>query len=230
MTPARRALERLARTGTWPFTIDADDDGVNLRVAAPRLAFRHSFVGGPIARRARQPNQALLRACRDRKHSTATVLDLTAGWGIDALVLATHGFRVELVERHALLHAIVACAIERLAEDPERAAVAARMRCRHADCRDFLDSSARGRRFDCIYLDPMFPPHKSSARPGKEMQLLQLLTDNAGIETCFERALARARNRVIVKRPARAPALASREADIVYRDKTVRFDVYLTSV
>ncbi len=228
MTPARRALERLATAGPSPLEIDADANGTSLRLSSPRLEFRHSFVSGPIARRARQPNQALLRACRDRKRSIETVLDLTAGWGIDALTLAHHGLRVVLVEQAELLHAVVAHAIECLAADPERAAIAARMQCHHAESRDYLESLAPARRFDCIYLDPMFPPHKSGARPGKEMQLLQLLTENAGIEACFELALGRARNRVVVKRPARAPALTARQPDIVYREKTVRFDVYLT--
>ncbi len=228
-TPARRALERLARAGACPLEIEIADDGVRLRLDAPRLEFHHSFASGPIARRARQSNQALLRACRDRKRTIASVLDLTAGWGADALVLSSHGFRVDLVERDALLQAVVAYGIECLAADPERGAIAARMRCHLADSRDFLESLAPASCFDCIYLDPMFPPHKSGARPGKEMQLLQLLTDNAGIEACFELACDRARNRVVVKRPAKAPALVAREPDIVYREKTIRFDVYLTS-
>ncbi len=228
-TRARRALERLARAGACPLEIDPAGDGVRLRLDAPRLEFHHSFASGPIARRARQSNQALLRACRDRKRTIARVLDLTAGWGADALLLASHGYRVDLVERDALLHAVVAHGIECLAADPERAAIAARLRCHRADSRDFLESLAPTTRFDCIYLDPMFPPHKSGARPGKEMQLLQLLTDNAGIEACFELARERARNRVVVKRPAKAPALVAREPDIVYREKTIRFDVYLTN-
>ena len=229
MAPARHALERIAQAGACSFAIDIDTDGVRLRLDNPRIDFRHSFLRGPIARRARQSNQALLRACRDRKRTIASVLDLTAGWGADALVLARHGLRVDLVEREALLHAVVAYAIECLAADPEQAAIAARMQPHHADSRDYLESLAPARRFDCVYLDPMFPPHKSGARPGKEMQLLRLLTDNADIEACFELALERAGNRVVVKRPAKAPALVAREPDIVYREKTIRFDVYLVS-
>ncbi len=228
MGPARQALERIAQAGAYPFAIEIDADGARLRLDEPRLEFRHSFLSGPVARRARQSKQALLRACRDRGRTIESVLDLTAGWGADALVLASHGFHVDLVERDALLHAVVAYGIECLAADPENAAIATRMRSHHADSRDYLESLGPTRRVDCIYLDPMFPPHKSGARPGKEMQLLRLLTDNADIEACFELALARARNRVVVKRPAKASTLTARKPDIVYREKTVRFDVYLT--
>jgi hypothetical protein len=76
----------------------------------------------------------------------------------------------------------------------------------------------------------MFPAHKSSAKPAKEMQILQALTENRNIEACFELALARARKRVVVKRAAKAaPLLEQHKPDLVHRAKTIRFDVYLTA-
>ncbi len=66
-------------------------------------------------------------------------------------------------------------------------------------------------------------------QPGKEMQILQALTDNRDIETCFELALQKARKRVVVKRPARAAPISGTKPDLVYREKTIRFDVYLTA-
>ncbi|MCP4283565.1 MAG: class I SAM-dependent methyltransferase, partial [Gammaproteobacteria bacterium] len=75
----------------------------------------------------------------------------------------------------------------------------------------------------------MFPTHKSSAKPAKEMQVLQALTDNVEIESCFDLALQKAHKRVVVKRPAKAATLTALKPDIVYREKTIRFDVYLTT-
>ena len=75
----------------------------------------------------------------------------------------------------------------------------------------------------------MFPAHKSGAKPAKEMQILQALTDNSNIEACFELALARARKRVVVKRSAKAAPLGQHKPDLVQRAKTIRFDVYLTA-
>ena len=57
---------------------------------------------------------------------------------------------------------------------------------------------------------------------------MQALTTNLDIESGFELALQKARKRVVVKRPAKAPALTAVQPDIVYREKTIRFDVYLT--
>ena len=75
----------------------------------------------------------------------------------------------------------------------------------------------------------MIPNHKSTAKPAKDMQILQHLTDNKNIEECFELALQKARKRVVVKRPAKSRPISSLVPDLVYREKTIRFDVYLTN-
>lgn len=103
------------------------------------------------------------------------------------------------------------------------------MRVENTEAGAYLQAPETPVDLDCIYLDPMFPSHKSSAKPAKEMQILQRLTDNRGIESVFELALAKAQKRVVVKRPAKAGNLAGIKPDIVYREKTIRFDVYLTA-
>ena len=57
-----------------------------------------------------------------------------------------------------------------------------------------------------------FPAHKSTAKPAKEMQILQALTDNTDIESCFALALSKARKRVVVKRAARAALARTTQA------------------
>ncbi|TNF89003.1 MAG: rRNA methyltransferase, partial [Gammaproteobacteria bacterium] len=203
--------------------------GVGIYLRQPELYFYHSFVTGALARRASQSKQALLRACNNRARDIDCVLDLTAGWGADSLTLAYHGQRVTLLEQNELIRAILAYSLARLAEeDATGAAVAARLSLLPAEAGAYLRALDDTREFDCIYLDPMFPAHKSGARPAKEMQILQALTHNRDIEACFELALSRARRRVVVKRPAKAPTLTEVKPDIVYREKSIRFDVYLT--
>ncbi len=97
---------------------------------------------------------------------------------------------------------------------------------RQQNSRRYLQQTDNNR-FDCIYLDPMFPVHKSRAKPGKELQLLQLLTENTEIEETFAAALDQPVSRVVVKRPLHAPCIADRQPDIRYSEKTIRFDVYL---
>ena len=207
--------------------IEQEVDACRVELDALGLGFRHSFVSGELARRARQPRQALLRACRDRRRRIRNVLDVTAGWGADSLTLACHGLRVTLLERHPQVHAVLAQALADLAANGQHE-IAQRLHLLEANAVDFLSGLEPGQVFDCIYLDPMFPAHKSGAKPGKEMQILQAVTENVDIERCFELALGWAGNRVVVKRPARAPRLDAREPDLILREKTVRFDVYLT--
>ena len=217
-------LRQLAAASQPPLIIEPDEQGSQLALETG-LGFYHSFVTGPIERRSGQPGQLLLKACNNRQRSIASVLDLTAGWGVDAFTLARQGQRVCMLERNDLVQAIVAWSLRCLQSLPEWQNAGDRLETRSGSALDFLQRTDR--EFDCIYLDPMFPTHKSGAKPGKEMQLLQALTENEDIEPCFELALERARKRVVVKRAAKAPTLTGLKPDIAHRSKTVRFDVYL---
>ena len=219
---ARARLDEIA-VGQ-PLELTFSEHGVGVTLLQPRLHFEHSFVSGPLARRARQSKQALLKACQNRRRGIKNLLDLTGGWGADALTLACHGMRVTMLERNPLIFAVADYARAVLAVSDDE--LARRIRIETTDAGRFLQlPEAAG--YDCIYIDPMFPAHRSGAKPGKEMQILQHLTDNHDILSCFELALGSAAQRVVVKRPARAPLLNPRKPDIVFREKTIRFDVYL---
>ncbi|MCG6889834.1 MAG: class I SAM-dependent methyltransferase [Gammaproteobacteria bacterium] len=221
-------LLQLACTSDHDLHIGIDARGVEIELVDLRLRFHHSFISGPIAKRARQSNQLLLKACNNKQRNISRVLDLTAGWGVDGYTLARHGQAVTLLEQNELVHAIVAQSLAQLAANPATADIATRMVLEQIDAIDYLQSLGEAE-FDCIYLDPMFPGHKSGAKPAKEMQILQALTDNRNIEACFQLALARAGKRVVVKRAAKAAPLGDRKPDLVQRARTIRFDVYLTT-
>jgi len=230
--PATAAIENLAAladAAPLELRLEPDARGVGIHLARPQLGWYHSFVTGALARRARQTDQALLRACNNKQRNISSVLDLTAGWGADSLTLARHGQRVRLLEQNSLLAGMLDYSLACLAATDAGRETAVRMRVDCVNSAEFLPALGANDAFDCIYLDPMFPAHKSSARPAKEMQILQALTGNSDIETCFELALAGARRRVVVKRPAKAPELHEAKPDIVYRENSVRFDVYLTA-
>ena len=86
---------------------------------------------------------------------------------------------------------------------------------------------------DVIYLDPMFEFARGSAAAKKELAFLQRLTSNDRLEqdnvALFERALAVARKRVVVKRTPGAKVLAGKSPSHVLESKAVRFDVYQLS-
>jgi len=217
-----------ARTQAGRLNILPNENGVEIQLLEAQLGFLHSFISGALPVRARQTTQALLKACSNKQRNIKTILDLTAGWGFDGFTLAWHGQKVTLLEQNELVHAIVACSLDRLRADPEKAAVADRLLIKNTNANNYLQSAESNLVYDCIYLDPMFPRSKSGAKPAKEMQILQALTANIEIDSCFELALQKAHRRVVVKRPARAALISALKPDLVYREKTVRFDVYLT--
>ncbi|GAB4350841.1 MAG: class I SAM-dependent methyltransferase [Immundisolibacter sp.] len=165
---------------------------------------------------------ALLRAARVRNRP-ACVLDLTAGLATDAFRLARAGFEVIACEREPVIHALVEEALGRAPALPGPG----RLQLRRVDARVALADPALPMP-DVIYLDPMFPGEGRTALPRRELQLLREVTgeDGSGAELL---ALARSRSkrRVVVKRPLHAPALAP-DADLVFKGRAVRFDVYLT--
>lgn len=163
----------------------------------------------------------LLRATRV-KNRPARLLDLTAGLATDAWRLARAGFDVIACERQPVIHALVEDALERACDLPGQGSITLV----HTDSRTLLDDSAITRP-DVIYLDPMFPGDGRTALPRRELQLLRELTgdDDSGVQL-LALARARARRRVVVKRPLRAPAL-SPGADLCFKGRAVRFDVYL---
>ncbi|MDD3651758.1 class I SAM-dependent methyltransferase [Immundisolibacter sp.] len=164
----------------------------------------------------------LLRAARV-KARPARLLDLTAGLATDAFRLARAGFEVLACERVPVIHALVEDALARAPGVPPPGKLELRL----ADARSVLADPALPAP-DVVYLDPMFPGEGRTALPRRELQLLRELAgeDDTGMEL-LALARARARRRVVVKRPLHAPALAP-DVSLALKGRAVRFDVYLT--
>ena len=200
---------------------------IHLEQQPNNIRYKHSYSEHRFFKRAQQSNQALLKACNNKQRSIKTVLDLTGGWGMDGFILACHGQTVTCIEQNTLVHKISAYSLHCARAIKHSAMAANRIEMVHADSVDYLRKHAKSGVYDCIYLDPMFPDHKSSAKPAKSLQILQKLTHNHDIQTCFELALAKASKRVVVKSPAKSVALFEDKPDLVYREKTIRFEVFL---
>ena len=184
-------------------------------------------AGGMRHRRRGGHNEPLGRAVGVGKRESLWVVDATAGLGRDSFVLADLGCRVTLLERAAVAFALLRDGLVRAqcSEDTWLRDVSARMSLQRVDARDWLAEHAGGP--DVVYLDPMFPERKKSARVKKEMWLFhQLIGVDSTESELLAAALAAAQWRVVVKRPSRAPHLSDREPHHLIPGKTVRFDVY----
>ena len=210
------------------FELLSDGLVIYLHQAPDNIRYKHSYNEHQFFKRAQQSSQALVKACNNKQRNIKTVLDLTGGWRMDSFILACHGQTVTSIEQNALVHNISAYSLGCARAIKHSAMAASRIELVHNDSVEFLQCHGKSGAYDCIYLDPMFPDHKSSAKPAKSLQILQKLTMNQDIETCFELALLKAGKRVVVKRPAKSPPISELGPDLVYREKTIRFDVYQT--
>ncbi|EWG98286.1 16S rRNA methyltransferase [Halomonas sp. BC04] len=187
-----------------------------------RAAHRRRFGGGR--------GQLIARACGLSGGITPTVVDATAGLGRDAFVLASLGARVLMIERVAVIHALLEDALVRARSDAETAEIAQRLTLAHGDASRYLAElvADSGMLPQVVHLDPMFPHREKSALVKKEMRLFRLLAgDDDDAPRLLEAALDVATHRVVVKRPRKAPPIAGPAPRHVIEGKTSRYDLYV---
>jgi 16S rRNA (guanine1516-N2)-methyltransferase len=156
-----------------------------------------------------------------------TILDVTAGFGQDACILAYAGAQVTLLEREPIMGLLLQDGLARAQSQGVLMAVAARMHCEIIDARDYLSKLTPEHYPDVIYLDPMFV-HTKSALPNKNMQFLHYLSgETLDADQLLKWALSKARKRVVIKRSINAPHLGEVKPDMCIKSKLLRFDVFL---
>lgn len=172
----------------------------------------------------RQPGREMLLKAIGGRRPGLSVLDATAGLGRDSLLLASYGAEVTLCERHPVVAALLKDGLERAKSDSSVAEIATHMRLLEGE---WPSATAKDNPFDLIYLDPMFPESKKSAQVKKAMQIFHYLVGpDDDSDRLLPAALAEARHRVVVKRPAKAPWLAGMPPQFAVTGKALRFDVY----
>jgi 16S rRNA (guanine1516-N2)-methyltransferase len=152
------------------------------------------------------------------------VIDAAAGWGQDAWIMASLGCHVTMIERHPLIAALLADALEQ--QRLLSPVTVTRMRLIQGQAIDLLSGDTSDNA-DVIHLDPMFPDpdHLTQRKP---MRLLSRLAgDDADAPDLLAKALATGVKRIVVKRPPHAPPLGSLAPEHIIHSKASRYDVYL---
>ncbi|ATI03255.1 SAM-dependent methyltransferase [Cycloclasticus sp. PY97N] len=208
---------------------------LQLRTTNKPLQLCIDFINGKAKHRRQYgggKNQPLAKACGLNKHPDWSILDATAGLGKDAFVLASLGAQVTLCERHPALYGLLADALDRATHDSSVADIADRMKCIYQDSITHLNTyqHINSKLPDVIYLDPMYPERKKSAKIKKEMQVLQyLVAHNSNNNELLETALKTAMHRVVVKRPKSAAPLNECFPSYTINSVNTRYDVYVNS-
>lgn len=218
------------RPGDYASLLQLCPDGLHLQAAGSAEAgsLMVDFGAGKMRYRRRGGhNEPLGRAVGVGKRPGLKVVDATAGLGRDSFVLADLGCHVTMLERSPAAFALLRDGLQRAAAsgDPWLRQVTSRLQLHYVDSRQWLASHPG--LADVVYLDPMFPSRKKTARVKKEMWLFQQLVGKAEDEQLLlQQAIISATWRVVVKRPIRAPSLPGPGVHHTLSGKTVRYDVY----
>lgn len=152
------------------------------------------------------------------------IIDATAGFGKDALLLASRGAQVLMLERQKILVRLLSDAKERL-ENSFLTTLNQKLTFLEADAIQYLHTLADLDYPDVVYLDPMHPQRQKSALVKKNMQILQQLwgEDSDAIEL-LNIAQQRVKQKVVMKWPVGKEPL--QKPGYVITGKTINFLVY----
>lgn len=225
----------LGETSCFDCVLLVSDDGLSL-VSSPaksgrmKTLLRPDYSSGKVGYRIARNltiHQALAKAVGIKQGVRPTILDGTAGLGIDGFLLACLGSNVTLCERSPLLFVLLEDAVDRARENAYTAdLIGSRIQLINCNTISFLDATTQ--KFDTIYLDPMYPHNNKNALNQQSMRTVRsLVGDDTDADKLFNCACENALNRVVVKRPKGAPLITDRSPSHVITMKNSRFDVYL---
>ncbi len=148
-----------------------------------------------------------------------SVLDLSAGLGIDSFFLFQLGYSVTALERNPVIYMALACAEAQLSEPDHK-----NIKFIFGDALDYLKSTDL--QFDVGYFDPMFPAKKSKALPRQEMVFFKkMVGEDLDADQVVEYVLKnKIFKRFVVKRPLSAESYFKPAGCI--KGKIIRYDIY----
>ena len=236
----QKSRQQLSQTSTQPILLlDEKDrlswlsDGLSVAPEWDKLQRRVVSAG--------RKSELLLQAAKIT--SDRTVIDATAGFGHDSLILASTGAQVTMLEQQPLMALLLLAEQQRMNALPNWQKLMSRLQIINVDALSYfakLQTDAKA--VDVVYLDPIFPEDSyqdsktgKGAKVGKHMQALHQLASPPTLEQekqLLQNAQAvvsqqgQKQGRVVVKRPQLAPLLANQPASESWHNEAVRFDGY----
>ncbi|MBU0730155.1 MAG: class I SAM-dependent methyltransferase [Proteobacteria bacterium] len=211
VTEKHLELQRVTPSPLGPIFVDFSDASLLYRL-------KH---GGGI-------KQTLAKACGLKPGLRPEILDVTAGLGKDAFVLASLGCTVTLMERSPIIAALLEDGLNRAMNDSRTAAAASRMILVTGNSIELMKKFSDGNCPQTIYLDPMFPYRTKSALVKKEMRILREIAGyDSDAPELLETAIKTARQRVVIKRPKAAPPIEGPAPSLSTKSQNHRYDIYL---
>ena len=243
ITQKRR--QQLSQTSTQPILLLEDKNKLSWLSEGLSVAPEWDKLQRRVVSAGRK-SELLLQAAKITADSR--VIDATAGFGHDSLILASTGAKVTMLEQQPLMALLLLAEQRRMSEFPNWQKLMSRLQIINIDARSYFKylktetTADNCKVVDVVYLDPMFPEGSyqdsktgKGAKVGKHMQALHQLacppTSDEERELLQSAQAVVSQNgqkqgRVIVKRPQFAPLLAHQRPSESWHNEAVRFDGY----
>lgn len=172
-----------------------------------------------------QKKQPLLKAINIKKNTTreTTIVDLTAGFGKDSLILSTLNRPLISIEKNTITAAVLKTLVEQYKQINPQCQWEVICAC----STKWLNQQQAN--LTHLYLDPFFAK-KTTALPKKDMQWLHYLNtyeQPSNENELFITAHGKSKDRVVVKRDKKAAFIADKKPNQgSIMQKTSRFDCY----
>ncbi|MDX1786533.1 MAG: class I SAM-dependent methyltransferase [Psychrobacter sp.] len=244
----QKRRQQLSETSTQPILLLDDKDKLSWLSDGLSVAPEWDKLQRRVVSAGRK-SELLLQAAKIT--SDSTVIDATAGFGHDSLILASTGAQVTMLEQQPLMALLLLAEQQRMSTLPNWQKLMSRLQIINTDALSYFaklqaesvnaikENDAKV--VDVIYLDPMFPEDSyqdsktgKGAKVGKHMQALHQLARPPTLEEelqLLQSAQAvvsqgAGQGRVVVKRPQLAPLLAHQQPSESWHNEAVRFDGY----
>jgi 16S rRNA (guanine1516-N2)-methyltransferase len=238
---SRAVLETLAQKNKWPihvggtpiakgFALEFEHGQLQLRdLSQPKIKpLLVDFLSESLTYRRKHglaKTQIFAKAIGISARGGPTVIDATAGMGVDSFFMACLDCKVTAIERSPVIFELLQDGLRRAREDKEIGTwIDDYLVFVQANAIDYLKKIKQ--KPQVVYLDPMFPDmDERSALPKKEMQIFRkLLGADIDTKALFEAAMKAASERVVVKRPSEAEPMGHPTHS--FEGKTARYDYY----
>ncbi|GMN89281.1 class I SAM-dependent methyltransferase [Francisella sciaenopsi] len=170
---------------------------------------------------------SIVQAVEGRSKDKLNILDTTTGLGRDTFTLAARGHRLTSLEKDSYIYILLVDALHRARQTLNLKDIANQIDLINIDANEYINTTNIS--FDCIYIDPMFPPRNKSAKVKQGMQVLHDIAfnnDESNSNLLKNIILSKKTKKAVVKRPINADFLYGKKPTSQLKGKTNRFDVY----
>ena len=194
------------------------------------LPFCIDFSSNKLITRLKQTgiHSDLAKAIGIKGNFKPKILDATAGLGRDSFILASLGCEIVMLERNKLIYFLLRNALDRSKNITAISSAIQRMTLLNQDSITYLKEDDIDKKFDVIYVDPMFPKNKKTRLVKKDMQIFrEIVGDDLDSKTLFQNAIETNIKRIVVKRMLKDNYISNITPSFEIKGTVTRFDVYI---